>query len=29
MKLIDNHIDKLGNDLKENITNNSKIRICA
>ena len=29
MKLIDNHIEKLGDDLKENITDNSKIRICA
>ena len=29
MKLIDNHIEKLGDDLKENIKDNSKIRICA
>ena len=29
MKLIDNHIEKLGDDLKENITDNSKIRICV
>ncbi len=29
MKLIDNHIEKLGDDLKENIKDNSRIRICA
>ena len=29
MKLIDNHIEKLGDDLRENIKENSKIRICA
>lgn len=29
MKIIDNHIEKLGDDLKKNISNNSKIRICA
>ena len=29
MKLIDNHFEKLGDDLKENISNKSKIRICA
>ena len=29
MKLIDNHIEKLGDDLKRNIMDNSKLRICA
>lgn len=29
MKLIDNHIQKLGDDLKETISANSKIKICA
>lgn len=29
MKLIDNHIQKLGDDLKETISGNSKIKICA
>lgn len=29
MKLIDNHIEKLGDDLRNNITANSKIRICT
>lgn len=29
MKLIDNHFEKLGDDLKQNIIDNSKIRICA
>ena len=29
MKLIDNHIEKLGDDLKKSIKGNSKIRICA
>ena len=29
MKLIDNHIQKLGDDLKDTISNNSKIKICA
>lgn len=29
MKLIDNHLEKLGDDLKGNVILNSKIRICA
>lgn len=29
MKLIDNRVEKLGNDLKKEIKENSKIRICA
>ena len=29
MKLIDNHFDKLGDDLKLNINEKTKIRICA
>ena len=29
MKLIDNHIEKLGNDLKLEIKEGSKLRICA
>ena len=29
MKLIDNHVEKLGDDLKKEIKENSKIRICA
>jgi hypothetical protein len=29
MKLIDNHIEKLGDDLKLEINNGTKIRICA
>ena len=29
MKLIDNHVEKLGDDLKREIKENSKIRICA
>lgn len=29
MKLIDNHIEKLGDDLKKEIKENSKIRICS
>lgn len=29
MKIIDNHIEKLGDDLKKNISNSSKIRICT
>lgn len=29
MKLIDNHIEKFGDDLKKEIKENSKIRICA
>ena len=29
MKLIDNHVEKLGDDLKKEIRENSKIKICA
>ena len=29
MKLIDNNLEKLGDDLKDNVLLNSKIRICA
>lgn len=29
MKLIDNYVEKLGNDLKKEIKENSKIRICT
>ena len=29
MKLIDNHVEKLGDDLKNNIGINSRVRVCA
>ena len=29
MKLIDNHMQKLGDDLKNEINNGEKLRVCA